>query len=100
MTLNDPVYLEAAYHLAKNNRQEDIGKSIAGAYQKATLRKISPERLDALLGLYKDAHASFIDEPGALKDFVFNTAPISAELAALTIVSNAIMNLDEFLTTS
>ncbi|MBU3024562.1 MULTISPECIES: PSD1 and planctomycete cytochrome C domain-containing protein [Zobellia] len=99
VTLNDPVYLETAYHLAKNNyRPDDIEKSIALSYKKATFKEISPNRLKALKALYQTSLAEFNKNSEASKLLLpFEEKP-TAELSALTLVANAIMNLDEFLT--
>ncbi|WP_149304939.1 PSD1 and planctomycete cytochrome C domain-containing protein [Pareuzebyella sediminis] len=99
VTLNDPVYLEASYQLAKNTREKDnVGRSIAKAYRMATLSDIEPETLSALMELYQNSLAEFNSNKEASKLFLkFDNQP-TAELSALTIVANAIMNLDEFLT--
>ena len=99
VTLNDPVYLEAAYHLAKNMQVlDDIEKSIALSYQKATLSEISETTLKALKDLYHTSLSEFEGNSGTSEMFLhFDEGP-SAELSALTVVANAIMNLDEFLT--
>ena len=140
VTLNDPVYLEAAYTLGKlmfteglngdgsNNLGEmslgnkdvgdadidgenvgdvkfhevnvddmDIAKSIAEGYQRATYTKIEPEKLDALTALYKESLLEFKDKESLNKGFFATGETPTPELAALTVVANAIMNLDEFL---
>lgn len=99
VTLNDPVYIEASYQLAKNTRViGDIDQSIAGAYKRATLTEIGPTSLNNLKQLYENSLAEFSKNDGAselLLPFEENPTP---ELGALTIVASAIMNLDEFLT--
>lgn len=99
VTLNDPVYIEASYQLAKNTRViGDIDQSIAGAYKRATLTEIGPTTLNNLKQLYENSLAEFSKNDGAselLLPFEENPTP---ELGALTIVASAIMNLDEFLT--
>ncbi|MDO6519495.1 PSD1 and planctomycete cytochrome C domain-containing protein [Zobellia uliginosa] len=99
VTLNDPVYLETAYHLAKNNyRPDDIEQSIALSYKKATFKEISPNRLEALKALYQTSLAEFHKNSEASKLLLSFEEKPTAELSALTLVANAIMNLDEFLT--
>ncbi|MDT7828183.1 PSD1 and planctomycete cytochrome C domain-containing protein [Pricia sp. S334] len=117
VTLNDPVYLEAAYTLAKfmggnplnakfpngNGGDEgqtddgDIDGIIAKGYEKATYSKITPEKLGALKALYEESLSEF-ENTEAIKGqfFVLEESP-NPRLAALTVVANAIMNLDEFL---
>jgi len=101
VTLNDPVYLEASYHLAKNNRvTNDVEQSISKSYEQATFKKITPNRLEALTELYENAKAEFTENKDASQLFLYFEEQPTEELAALTIVANAIMNLDEFLTKS
>ncbi len=99
VTLNDPVFLEASYHLAKNTfSADDIDKSIALAYSKATLSEITPSALSALKELYETSLKEFIHNSEATEQFLNFEKKPSAALGAMTIVANAIMNLDEFLT--
>ncbi|MEX0315770.1 MAG: PSD1 and planctomycete cytochrome C domain-containing protein [Allomuricauda sp.] len=99
VTLNDPVYLEASYHLAKAMQSsEEIDGQLTLGYEKATLTKIIPEKLEALKELYNASLNEFKNDNDSLVQFLhFDPSP-TAELAALTVVANAIMNLDEFLT--
>lgn len=98
VTLNDPVYLEASYHLAKNSFViNDIDESISQSYEKATFKKIPPTTLNVLKELYATSLEEFSQNDQAAEEFLrFETQP-TPELGALTVVANAIMNLDEFL---
>ncbi|MEX0289449.1 MAG: PSD1 and planctomycete cytochrome C domain-containing protein [Flavobacteriaceae bacterium] len=99
VTLNDPVYLEAAYQLAKHSgNTEDIDKGITDIYEKATYSKISPTTLKTLKGLYTKSLEEFSNNPEALSLFLSQERDPNPALGALTIVANAVMNLDEFLT--
>ncbi|MFS4417514.1 PSD1 and planctomycete cytochrome C domain-containing protein [Maribacter sp. 2307ULW6-5] len=99
VTLNDPVYLEASFHLAKNNHVPgDVTQSIAQSYERATMRSVTPNRLEALTELYENALEQYQESPEAQEPFFHLQERPSPELAALTIVANAILNLDEFLT--
>ena len=99
VTLNDPVYLEASYQLAKNNQMiGDIEKSIEKTYERATLTEIEPATLDALKELYHNSLIAFTENTEASEMFLHFEDKPTPELGALTVVANAIMNLDEFLT--
>ena len=99
VTLNDPVYLEASYQLAKNNQMiGDIEKSIEKTYERATLTEIEPATLDALKELYHNSLIVFTENTEASEMFLHFEDKPTPELGALTVVANAIMNLDEFLT--
>ncbi|MEA1784692.1 PSD1 and planctomycete cytochrome C domain-containing protein [Arenibacter sp. GZD96] len=98
VTLNDPVYLEAAFELAKIMDREDVEEGIALGFEKAMRSKIDTEKLTVLKNLYDDALMDF--ESGLEKEYNFmglKERP-SHKIAALTVVANAVMNLDEFLT--
>lgn len=105
VTLNDPVYLEAAFHLAtamKNLYPNDPQKAIAYGYEKALYIPIPPAKLEALKELYKYAEEGFNANSEDMDDFLSFSEDNekSPALAALMVVANAILNLDEFLTKS
>ena len=81
-TLNDSVYVDLAWHFAKNVYQPNIDVSISKAYKKAVGREIDPERKKALRNLYETAYTAFKNKE-------------DAEVNALALVTNAIFNLDE-----
>lgn len=85
--LNDSVYVEAAYHLAKNMKKAGASPTehIDYGYETAMKKPITPEKSEALQKLYKEA----------LKGYEGKN---DAELQAMQLVAAAILNLDEFVT--
>lgn len=98
VTLNDPVYLEAAYEFAKLMNTENVESGITKGFERATLSDLAPEKLQVLKNLYDQALAEFSSDSQLDQNFIGLPERPSAKLAALTVVANAIMNLDEFLT--
>jgi hypothetical protein len=96
VTLNDPVFVEAAQHLARWARGEGVDTPeawIRRALRRALLREPRAADVDAMVSLYRDSLQHYADHPA----LVTGLAPSTSE-AALTVVTSAIMNLDEFLT--
>jgi len=98
VTMNDPVFLEAAMHFAKSHSNKETKAAISEMYQKATLRAVDDAKLDALVKLYEEAIKTFQDDSDQLQDFFGLKENIDKNTASLAVVANAIMNLDEFLT--
>lgn len=98
ITLNDPVFMEAAQSLALRMKDADrVEEQIKNGYRLALLKEIDAEKLHKLQILYERAIQHFKDDPEAAENM---TGKNDITLAALTVVGNAIMNLDEFLTKS
>lgn len=100
VTLNDPVYMESAQHLAERMRKTDaesVENQLGAGYRMAMLREADPERLRLLSELYDDTRLYFEENREAAETL---TGSEDTELATLTVVANAIMNLDEFLSKS
>ena len=98
ITMNDPVYVEAAYYLAKSYLdEENTENAIKHIYKKATYKQINEVTLKTLVNLYNNAIKTYENNPDSLKEFL-DIGDTNKHHAALTIVTNAIMNLDEFLT--
>jgi hypothetical protein len=99
VTLNDPVFLEAARNLAllmqKNGDKPE--SQIKKAYSDMLLRNISEAKLKILLNLYQQALKQYQNNQEALKKLNLGQQA-SPELAALMVVSNALLNLDELIT--
>ena len=112
VTLNDPVYVETAQALAGRMATEagpDVEAKLRRGCRLALIRDPEPERLRILRALYDDALAHYHNDPdagAALVHPVADTTAVplvsaeevsaNAEQAALTVVANAILNLDAF----
>ncbi|GAA0879050.1 hypothetical protein GCM10009119_20180 [Algoriphagus jejuensis] len=97
-TLNDPVYLEAAKKLGESSWNKSAGnpaKAIALTYERLVFYPISEGKKKTLLELYASAKMEFTNDTIALREFYAGAKP---EVAAMGVVANAMMNLDEFLT--
>jgi hypothetical protein len=97
VTLNDPVYVEAAQALAKRMMTADsssIEKSIAAGYRLLTFKDIPEEKLRILRNLYQEASVLYATDT-ASAHAITNDENGSPRLAGLTIVANALLNLDE-----
>jgi len=94
-TLNDVAYVELAQGLAVRMAAaaEVPAAQIAAGYRLATGQALHAAKLRRLLELYEAAAAAFDADPAAAQ-------PLAADRAtyALTIVANAMLNLDDLLT--
>lgn len=102
VTLNDPVYLEAAYYLSVDmlaHGDSNSEKAISYGYQKMILSPISQPKLSALEKLHTEALTQYEKNPAELESFFgWKDKTVNAEQAAMTVVANAMLNLDEFIT--
>jgi hypothetical protein len=95
VVMNDPAFIELAQGLAERMEAsaQEPPRQIAAAYQWAVGRSIPPEKLARLMVLYEGAAESF-DANSKEKSALAS----ARERYALTIVANALLNLDEILT--
>ena len=94
VTLNDPVFMECAAALAAGvEKVGDLKTQISKAYEMATGKAPSPGDLNDLIALYS---ASLAEYKGDAK--LAKAIGSSPEKAALSVVANAILNLDSVLT--
>ena len=106
VTLNDPVYLEAAAALAKRMIQEtDHGENCKAALglRLALTRMPTGKEIELLVKLYHEALADLSSRPDAAEALLkeANATPpagvAASEHAAWTVAASAILNLDELL---
>ncbi len=103
-TLNDSVYLEAGRHLAYLMQQRatnkgDIKELIAKGYQAMMYKPIMPAKSEVLEGLYTQAYASLKGDKVKTCEIIgVNDSHANPETAALVVVANALLNLDEVIT--
>ncbi len=100
VTLNDPVYVEAAAHFGELmfNQPAPLQSRLAWGYQRLLGKEISSQALDIWLEFYDDARSSFVqgesDEHDLLSYLDRRNDP---DLGAMIMVANAMMNIDEFI---
>ena len=104
VTLNDPVYVEAAQALARRvlaSGSETREDRVRFAWRTALVREPKPEEVSRISRLVEDATVRYAKVPGEAR--LIATDPIGpepdgsdlAQLAAWTVVCNVILNLDE-----
>lgn len=106
ITLNDPVYLEAAGALAARmaGSAGSVDDKLRFGLRQAVIRPIRPGETRPLEQLFDDSRSRFADSPEDAAGLVKATRGQTvegiseAELASWIVVANTILNLDEFLT--
>lgn len=101
VTLNDPVYLEAAEKLATTmqKRGRTPEQQLREGYRLLTFQPINDKSLKVLVKIYGDALKSYKAKPSEVDSIlVYGKEKKSPELAALTISANVMLNLDNVVT--
>jgi mono/diheme cytochrome c family protein len=104
VTLNDPVYVEAAQGLARKIAAEGgagARERAAYGFRRCLARPPREAEIARLVALYEEARARYLQDPAKAKAMA--TDPLGpapegadlADLAAWTVVSNVLLNLDE-----
>ena len=107
VTLNDPVYVEAAQALARRIVREggsDVTSRARLGLRLCLCREPRPEQVEPLVALYTQEHERYRKTPAAALSLA--TEPLGplpagmepADLAAWTTVANVLLNLDSVLT--
>ena len=107
VTLNDPVYVEAAQALARRIVREggtDVASRARHGLQLCLGRPPRPEQVEPLVALYTSEYERYRKDPAAAPSLA--TDPLGplppgmepADLAAWTTVANVLLNLDAVLT--
>jgi hypothetical protein len=103
VTLNDSVYVDLAGHFSKRMAKEgnnDIRSEIAKGYEMMLYKKIPQQTLEVFVALYNQALSDYKKDNKAAGSFINNETKNekSAEAAALKLVANAMLNIDEVIT--
>jgi hypothetical protein len=107
VTLNDPVFLEAAAGFAKRMTSDesltDDAARIESGLQLVLMRVAREGETKPLIELKKSVLASFQADPKAAQDLIATCrAEVDgqdpSEVASWIVIASAILNLDEFLT--
>jgi len=106
VTLNDPVYIEAAQALARRmvaGEKTAEGQARIGFRRLCLARPPSDLELKRLIAMHVEAHATYKLDPAKAAEMATNPlgpAPAGVDvvdLAAWTTVANVLLNLDETL---
>jgi hypothetical protein len=102
VTLNDESYIEAARsfaYLMQKRAGPDIKKQIEAGYDMMVYKKIPAAKLEALEKLYGEAFAKLEHDRDKTCEMIgVMDEHNNPETAALVVVANAMLNLDEWVT--
>jgi hypothetical protein len=101
-TLNDSAYIDISRHFAYRMQTEagsNVEQQIKTGFRLATYRTIDDKSLQSLMKLRNIAFNQFKNDTLKTNKMIGEKGiHANAETAALTVVANAILNLDEVLT--
>ena len=104
VTLNDSVYIDISKKLAEKafeKSNKNTNKSIELAYKMVTERSISQQKLAVLNALYQKTLKEYLNKPALSKQLKNGkNNQENAQMAALVLVCNSILNLDEVISKS
>lgn len=99
VTLNDSVYLDLSRHFAYR-MQKEAGKNpeqqIAKGYELMLYKKIDAAKLKTFTNLYQTAYKEYKSDQTKTRELIGRDEEHNnAETAALVVVANAMLNIDE-----
>ena len=105
VTLNDPVYIEAAQAFARRviDAADSRPEQIRFAFRQALTRQPTSNEVERISRLYEEVYPRFAENDEAATEMATNPiGPLpdsedAAELATWTVICNAVLNLDELL---
>ena len=103
VTLNDPVYVEAAQSLARNalQRESSLDEQLTRVFRECLIRKPTQQEVTALTRLFNDVQTRLAGhEEAAIKLATDPLGPLPdgisvSDAAAMMVVGNVLLNLDE-----
>ena len=101
VTLNDSSYVEMARYFAyrMENDEKDLKQKISKGYEMALYKSISPSKLSVLVKLYNESLQKFKKDRDKTCEMIgVDDKHNNPETAAMVVVANAILNLDEVIT--
>ncbi|MFY0654022.1 MAG: PSD1 domain-containing protein [Cyclobacteriaceae bacterium] len=96
ITLNDPVYIKAAKNLAQQllNEEGDTKTKVKQAYYKVMGKNIGTGKMRILMQTFEKSMKYFIENK---REAYQLTKSENVELASLMVMTNILMNMDEFI---
>ncbi|WP_025764048.1 DUF1553 domain-containing protein [Dyadobacter tibetensis] len=100
VTLNDPVYMEAAERLAIMMKKKGATPrdQLREGYRLLTFQTIEEPSLDVLERIYKQSLKAYQSRPSEIDSVLVYGKERSVELAALSVSANVMLNLDNVVT--
>ncbi|UHG91381.1 DUF1553 domain-containing protein [Spirosoma oryzicola] len=99
VTLNDPVYIEAAQKLAEYMQRKGRlpEAQIQAGFRRVTVHTLTPKKLAVLTQLYRSTEQHYRQNPDEARKLMARQ-DATPQLAALTVTANTLLNLDEVIT--
>jgi len=102
VTLNDSVYIDLARHFSLRLKKEagnTPASQIEHGYELMLYKKIPKDKLEVMLTLFNKAKTTFEKDKKAMKELAGKSDPDpDPSSAAMVVVANAMLNLDEIVT--